>query len=99
MPEQVLKAPRSLPPIVSWKNTLLAKMLSVIRPSSVRHPFRAVPSAASVVGTARTFPAAPQFGTEQAGQRVEQAARQVVQVGAGVLRGIGRPVRALAVAL
>lgn len=46
-------------------------------------------SAASVVGAAHAFPAAPQFGAEQPGHRIEQAARQVVQVGAGVLQGVG----------
>ncbi|TYC66306.1 hypothetical protein EH183_43010 [Streptomyces sp. CB01881] len=53
-------------------------MLSVIGPSSVSRSCGC--SAAAVEGPARAFPAAPQLGAQQAGDRVEQAACQVVQV-------------------
>ncbi|MFE2876961.1 hypothetical protein ACFXG6_11255 [Streptomyces roseus] len=40
-------------------------------------------SATAVEGPARTFPAAPQLGAQQAGDRIEQAACEIVQIGVG----------------
>src|SRR5262249_7180290 len=88
-PEQVWKAPRSLPPIASLKNTLVATMPSVIPPPSPRLPVRVARwrdnwSAAAVVQPSGPFSAPAQVGAEQSGNRVEQSPGQLVEfTGAG----------------
>ena len=73
-PEQVWKAPRSLPPMVSRKKTVLANTLSVIG-------VLLEGGSGAVVAAAGSFPALPQVGPQQPADGFEQPAGQLVQVG------------------